>query len=124
MYIPGTPDSHIPVNKLQFDHTTGKFAASPKKALFLKGPIPLDWLNKAATLSGKTINVGIALWWLHGMAKGKPLKLTRMSLKSLCVERDAASDAITRLEKAGLIQVERKPGQRPTILILPLVADL
>lgn len=96
----------------------------PKRELFLKGPVPLNWLTKAATLSGKTLNVGIALWWQYGMSNGKPFKLTRKSLQSLCVERDACGDAIRRLEQAGLISVERKPGQRPTVLILPQVTDL
>ena len=92
--------------------------SSPKKELFLKGPIPLEWLGRAATLPGKTLNVAIALWWRHGMANGKPFKLTQMSLKYLHVERDAASDGLVRLEQAGLICVESRPGQRPTISIV------
>ncbi len=54
------------------------------------------------------------------MAKGKPFKLTQKALKILNVERGAASAGLARLEQAGLIQVERKPGQRPTISILDL----
>jgi hypothetical protein len=56
-----------------------------------------------------------ALWWLHGMAKGKPFKLTQKALQTLNVERDAASAALVRLEQAGIIRVVRKPGQRPTV---------
>ena len=90
----------------------------PQKAPFLRGPIPLAWLSEAAKLPGKTLNVALALLWRHGMARGKPFKLTRMALKTLNVERDAASAGLARLEQAGLIQVERKPGQRPTVSIL------
>ena len=93
-------------------------AAAPRGELFLRGPVPLEWLQQAAALPGKTLNVAIALWWLHGMAKGKPFKLTRQALKYLNVERDAASAGLIRLERAGLIGVERKPGQRPTISML------
>jgi DNA-binding MarR family transcriptional regulator len=57
------------------------------------------------------------------MANGKPFKLTRTALESLNVGRDAASAALTRLEQAGLIQSERKPGQRPTISILNGVTE-
>jgi len=124
MYNPSIPDSKIPVRRLQLTHSTGKLTPCPKSELFLKGPVPLNWLNKAATLSGKTLNVGIALWWQHGMSNGKPFKLTRKSLQSLCIERDASSDALRRLEQAGLISVERNPGQRPTVWILPLVTEL
>ena len=113
-----TPDSHVAVKRLQLDVATGTLVAAPKAALFLRGPIPLAWLGRAANLSGKTLNVAIALWWCHGMAKGKPFKLTQMALKTLNVERDAASTGLTRLEEVGLIQIERRPGQRPTISLL------
>lgn len=109
------PDRDVPVKRLQFDAGAGKLVAAPKADLFLRGPIPLDWLGRAASLPGKTLNVGVALWWLHGMAKGKPFKLTQKALKTLNVERDAASAALMRLEQAGLVRVVRKPGQRPMI---------
>ena len=41
---------------------------------FLKGPIPMAWLNAAAKLPGKTLNVGIAIWWLAGMSKTTAFK--------------------------------------------------
>lgn len=109
------PDRGIPVKRLQLDANTRKLVESPKAALFLRGPIPLAWLSSAASLPGKTLNVGIALWWLHGMAKCKPFKLTQKALQTLNVERDAAGAALVRLEQAGLIRVVRKPGQRPTV---------
>lgn len=117
------PDRDIPVKRLQLDATTGKLVESPKAAHFLRGPIPLDWLGCAAALPGKTLHVGIALWWLHGMAKGKPYKLTQKALQALNVERDAASAALVRLELAGLICVVRKPGQRPTVSLVVGVAS-
>ena len=54
------------------------------------------------------------------MAQGKPFKLTRAALTALNVERDAEGKGIARLEQAGLIHVERKPGQRPLISLLDL----
>jgi hypothetical protein len=109
------PDRDLPVKRLQLDATTGKLVDAPKAALFLRGPIPLAWLGSAASLQGKTLHVGVALWWLHGMGKGKPFKLTQKALQTLNVERDAASAALVRLEQAGLIRVVRKTGQRPTV---------
>ena len=109
------PDRDVPVKRLQLDGVTGKLVESPKAALFLRGPIPLAWLGSAAALPGKTLHVGIALWWLHGMAKGKPFKLTQKALQTLKVERDAASAALVRLEQAELIRVVRNAGQRPMV---------
>jgi hypothetical protein len=115
------PDREVPVKRLQLDTTTRKLVESPKAALFLRGPIPLAWLGIAASLPGKTLHVGIALWWLHGMAKGKPFKLTQKALQTLNVERDAAGAALARLEQVGLIRVVRTPGQRPTVSIIVVV---
>ena len=117
------PDRNVPVKRLQLDVTTRKLVESPKAALFLRGPIPLAWLGSAAALPGKSLHVGIALWWLHGMAKGKPFKLTQKALQTLNIERDAASAALVRLEQAGLIRVVRQPGQRPTVSMVVGVAN-
>jgi hypothetical protein len=82
------------------------------------------WLNAAAKLPGKAINLGIAIWWLHGMAKTKTFKLTGKALNQLGVSRDAASSALKRLEAQGLIRVQRSPGQRPTVEILPVASNV
>jgi len=115
-----TSDRNVPVKRLQLGVASGTLVAAPKKKLFLRGPIPLEWLAVAAKLPGKTINVALALWWRHGMAKGKPFKLTQMALKAMNVERDAERAGLARLEQAGLIRVERKPGQRPIVSMLNL----
>jgi hypothetical protein len=115
-----TSDLHLPVRRLQLSGATGTLVAAPEKEPFLRGPIPLDWLSVAANLPGKTLNVAVALWWRHGMAKGKPFKLTQTALKAMNIERDAERLGLARLEQAGLIKVERKSGQRPTISILDL----
>ena len=120
-----TLDRDISVKRLQLDATTGKLVESPKAALFLRGPVPLDWLGSAASLPGKTLHVGIALWWLHGMAKGQPFKLTQKALQTLNVERDAAGAALVRLEQAGLIRVVRQSGQRPTVsMVVGVVGEV
>ena len=111
-------DRSVPVKRLQLDANPGKLVESPNAALFLRGPIRLDWLGCAASLPGKTLHVGIALWWLHGISKGKPFKLTQKALQTLNVERDATSSALTRQEQAGLIRVVRQPGQRPMVSML------
>jgi len=112
------PDFQIPVKHLQFDVDTQAFKLAPQREHFIRGPIPLAWLGQAAKLPGKTLNVALALWWRQGMAKGQPFKLTRKALNVMNVERDAASAGLVRLETAGLIKVERKPGQRPMISLV------
>jgi hypothetical protein len=110
-------DAHIPTKRLQLDRTSGSFVDSPKKELFLKGPIAMHWLEKAAALPGKALHVALALHWLSGLTKGNPFKLTQKALDLMHVSRDATDAGLQRLEDAGLIHVERKPGRRPVICI-------
>ena len=117
MYI---DDRSIPVKRVRHDSSTGQYIDAPMSVPFLKGPIPMAWLNAAAKLPGKTLNVGIAIWWLAGMSKTTAFKLTRKALDQLGVSRDATSDGLKRLEDNGLILVKRSPGQRPTVQILPV----
>jgi hypothetical protein len=117
MYI---SDMSIPVKRVRHDSSTGQYIDAPMSVPFLKGPIPMAWLNAAARLPGKTLNVGIAIWWLAGMSKTTSFKLTRKALDQLGVSRDAASDGLRRLEEDGLILVKRLPGQRSTVEILPI----
>ena len=104
--------------RLQLDIDTGKLVPIPKKKLFLRGPVPMDWLSKAAELPGKTLNVALAIWWLQGMTQSESFKLTRKSLSLFNIKRDAASISLKRLEGAGLIKIQKKVGQRPTILVI------
>jgi hypothetical protein len=113
-------DRSIPVKRVRLDSSSGQYTDAPMSVPFLKGPIPMAWLNVAARLPGKTLNVGIAIWWLAGMSKTTAFKLTGKSLDQLGVSRDAASDGLKRLEDNGLILVKRSPGQRPTVQILPV----
>ena len=115
-----TSSPRVPVRRLQLDAATCTLVAAPKKEPFLRGPIPLEWLRVVASLPGKTINVALALWWRHGMAQRKSFKLSRLALMTLNVERDAERKGVARLEQAGLIHVERMPGQRPIISLLDL----
>lgn len=53
------------------------------KVPILKGPIPLPWLMTTACLPGKTLEVGIALWFLSGVKKNYEVVLSNKLLMSL-----------------------------------------
>ena len=121
MYI---DDRSIPVKRVRHDSSTGSYVDAPLSAPFLKGPIPMAWLNEAAKLPGKALNLGIAIWWLAGMSNTTAFKLTGKALDQLDISRDAASSALKRLEAQGLIRVQRLPGQRPTVEILSFASNV
>ena len=118
MNISNMADTSVPVKRLRLSPVTGTLVESKPSPLFLKGPVPLDWISAAAKLPGKTLAVGIVLWWLEGMSKGGGVKITQTALNALNVSRDACYDSLKRLEEANLITVIREPGKRPHVRIV------
>jgi DNA-binding transcriptional ArsR family regulator len=81
----------------------------------LKGPIPLDWLSAAARLPGKSLHVGIALWFLGGLQKSRVVSLSNIASLRFGLDRNAKYRALAWLEEAGLVSVERKLGRAPIV---------
>ena len=111
-------DLRIPVKRLRPNLESGQMEEVQQSVLFLKGPIPLWWLTRAAALPGKALALGVALWWLHGMSRGGSVKLTSRALEAMSVSRDAASDGLRRLELDGLVSIQRAKGRRSVIHII------
>ena len=111
-------DREIPVKRVRKNASTGEYVDTPFSEPFLKGPIPMAWLKLAAELPGKALHLGIAIWWLYPMSKTRTFRLTRKALDYVGISRDAAYDALRRLEERRLVRVERLPGQRPKVQIL------
>ena len=78
----------------------------------------MSWIESAAQLPGKALHLGIAIWWLRGMAKAESFKLTQKALDFVGISRYASYDALGRLEASGLIRVQRSPGCRPVMALL------
>jgi len=108
---------------MAFDRKTGLFVNSKTIHTFLKGPIPIWWLNKASSLPGKALNVALAIWWLDGMSKGGGIKLTGKALGHLNVSRYAVRSALDGMEQLNLIRAIRRPGRRPEITVLKVAGE-
>ena len=85
---------------------------------FVKGPIPLPWLEIAARLPGKSIHAGIALWYVAGLTRSRLVPLSNIAGLRFGLDRNAKYRALKWLEGAGLVAVERKLGRAPLITIL------
>ena len=85
---------------------------------FLKGPIPLHWWCLAASLPGKTLAIGSALWFKAGITKRNTIHLTGKLLAKFGVGRKAGYRGLKRLERARLISVSRYAGRCPVVTIL------
>lgn len=85
---------------------------------FLKGPVPLIWLETAARLPGRSLHVGIALWYAAGLTRSRSVTLSNVSGARFGLDRNAKYRALDCLEGAGLIAVQRKLGRAPVVTIL------
>ena len=88
------------------------------KSPFLRGPIPLDWLQKAMKLGGTAISVGIILWYYRGLKKLLVFKIGIQDIANL-ISRSwlTAKRGLTALEEEGLITIQRHKGRKHLIEI-------
>jgi DNA-binding transcriptional ArsR family regulator len=86
--------------------------------LFLKGPIPKKWLEKAGQQGGKALHVAIELWFWAGVKKTNVIKLSISKLLRTGVKQSSAVRGLAALERAGLVSVERHAGRKPIVTIL------
>jgi hypothetical protein len=85
---------------------------------FVKGPIPIDWLSKAASLHGKVFQTAIALWYLVGAKKTITVSLSNEIAEKFGVGRNAKYKNLEVLKQAGLVTVQRKHGRSPVVTLL------
>ncbi len=85
---------------------------------FLKGPVPMNWLNAAARLPGKALHMGIAVWHLSGLNRSaRTVTLTTTVLREMGIRRTTGYRALAALEQAGLVSVVRQPGRAPVVTL-------
>ena len=118
-------DDDIATNRLVWDRLSSAFVeasqipSTSKGDPFLRGPIPMPWLACAAQLPGKTLHVGIMLWFMAGVLKRQDqIKVPKRIQESFGVARWAYSEALDRLASAGLVTVLRQGKQQPVVTLL------
>ena len=95
----------------------------PKYRSFIQGPIDFEWVKKSAALPGKASLVGIAIWFVAGMAKSNTFTIQGQVLEDLGISNKAFNRALNKLAEIGLITVNRRPGRSPEITLLHLPQD-
>ena len=104
---PATPDSG---NKVLPRHKKGEH--------FLKGPVPLIWLARAACCRGKALHVAIILCYRAGLQKSDTIKVPGWTAKKFGLDRHAKTRALKALEQAGLVSITRRQGCSPQVTLL------
>lgn len=118
--VDGSPPE---TTRLVWDVNAGAFGpprSGAERAMhqFIKGPLPLLWFQKASALPGKALHVALSLWWVKGLCRAATFPFKRKAAATLGISRDATYDALTKLEAAGLIRVDRHRGRSPVVTIL------
>jgi len=93
--------------------------ASPILDRFIAGPIDAAWVIQAAQLGVKALLLGMVLWHLKGLRKTNSFVVSNLTTKEWGIGSDAKRRALRKLEKAGLITVERQGKRSPRITLLP-----
>jgi len=89
------------------------------KQAFVRGPIPLSWVQEASRLPGKALAVAMAVYYRDGFeGKREPVAITGKLLEGFGVNTKAGYRALAALEQAGLIAVERHRGRCPRVTLI------
>jgi len=107
------PDFLVPQNRKGTQKTKQRI-----NGRFIKGPLPWDWLCRAAALTEKSLHVGLGLWFISGLRKSLTVKMQKRVLSELQVSRRSFYKAVDRMVEAGLVSVTRNPGQTYVITLL------
>ena len=89
------------------------------KALFIKGPIPFEWLMSANQISKSAGLIGIGLWFYVGLYKKYQFKIDGKLDKLTGISRQTRQIALSKLHKAGLIELNKYPGAYPHVKVIP-----
>lgn len=92
----------------------------PRIRQSLKQPrlVRLDTLESATQLPGKATQLLVGLWLTASLFKSPTVPLTRRAMARVNVSRYAVTDALRRLEAAGLVKVWRLPGRSPMVTLV------
>jgi hypothetical protein len=91
---------------------------STNSKLFLKGPIPFVWLQKANSLGGSTGIVATGLWFYVGINKSRYFKVDSKLDQFTGHTRQTRQNALKRLDAAGLIKLTNHDGSYPYVEVL------
>jgi len=104
--------------KLAKTHDGGGRQVSSVKAKFIKGPISTVWLIQASKLGVTPLLLGLVLWYLCGLRKSRTVQISNVTCREWGIKPDAKRRALLKLERAGLVAVERTEKTSPKVTLV------
>ena len=82
-----------------------------QQGAFIRGPIPLAWLDGVLSLPGRVpLVVALALVYQSGLEGSGTVRFTTKLMKRFGVAPRSASRTLERLQAVGLVRIHRPPG--------------
>lgn len=90
-----------------------------KDGRFLRGPVPMAWLEEAMRLPGHALHVAIEIWFQAGVRKSTEvsISISRVAAASGC-SRATSARGLDALEEAGLVSLNKGSGRKAIVKIL------
>jgi DNA-binding transcriptional ArsR family regulator len=85
---------------------------------FIAGPVDVSWVCQASQLGVKALLVGLALWHLKGLRRSNSFELSNLMVREWGIQPDAKARALRKLEKAGLVILERRGKRSPRVTLV------
>ena len=111
-------DSEIDAELSKASQALYEDQARRKVGEFIKGPMPMPWLERAFGLGGKAAAVAVLLWFMAGMNGPREIRVTPRLLKRFNVSRQAGYRAVHALAAEGLITAETSKGKCAVVSIV------
>lgn len=108
---------HGDVGPLQTVTWRGRKSSSVR-GKFIAGPIDIIWLSGARKLGVSALWVGLGLWFLKGLRKSDSFVVSNLIVRELGVQPDAKRRALRKLERAGLITIEKRGKRSPRVTLV------
>lgn len=87
--------------------------------LFIKGPIPLAWLDGVLKIRGAAVfKTALALWFQAGLESSSTIRFTSKMMRRFTISSKSATRALKQMQASGLVRVRHRPGRCRDVEIL------
>jgi len=114
------PASAVPAEqRSQRTRKRGRERIPRQQQAFIRGPLPLPWFECVFKIPGSTVlRLALALFYQSGLEGSATIRLTQKLMDRFHIAPRSASRTLERMQAAGLVRVQHKPGRCHAIEIL------
>ena len=87
---------------------------------FIKGPIPLEWIQKACTLGAEKL--ALYLMYMKGLTGWSKIPLRSAEMQKFGLSPETRRVRLVKLERAGLVKAEEAVGKEPVVTVINQVS--